>query len=256
MDALGRWTAQLQALAIPEAILAAAPESPWGFDVATFAWRAERALASDTPTRRRALEALPAGGSVLDVGCGAGAASITLAERAGLLVGVDSSPRMLEAFSSRAAELGVAHKARAGDWPDVAGDVDTADVVVCAHVLYNAPDLAAFVTALTSHARRRVVVEQTATHPLRWLRPYWRRFHGLDRPDGPTVDDALAALDQLGIAVQVEHFTETPPWRDEVAFVRRRLCLPADRDPEVATAIEEFGVPETRALATLWWDAA
>lgn len=253
MDALQRWTAQLQALAIPEQILAAAPVSPWGHNVSTFQSRTDRALIGETPTRRRALEALPEGGSVLDVGCGAGAASLPLGGRAGLLVGVDSSARMLQAYAERAAALGVAHEVVEGTWPAAADEVGSADVVVCAHVLYNTPDLAAFVTALNSRARRRVVMEQTESHPLAWLRPYWQRFHGLDRPAGPTVADALAALEQLGIAAEVERFDETAPWHDLVALVRQRLCLPPGRDPEIAAAISELGVPERRPLVTLWW---
>ncbi|HCO03571.1 MAG TPA: SAM-dependent methyltransferase, partial [Actinobacteria bacterium] len=43
-----------------------------------------------------------------DVGCGAGAASLPLAGRAGRLVGVDSSGPMLVAFLDRASAAGVA----------------------------------------------------------------------------------------------------------------------------------------------------
>jgi len=64
--------------------------------------------------------------------------------------------------------------------------------VTCHHVLYNVAELGPFVTALTSHARRLVVVELTARHPLTALNPLWERFHGLVRPNVPTACDALA----------------------------------------------------------------
>lgn len=254
LPATSRWRTQLEAWAIPDRILEAAPVSPWGHDVATFNHRASEIIPRDTPTRRRALEALPEGGTVLDVGCGAGAAGLALTERAGLVIGVDESAGMLAAFAERAEGLGVAHDEVEGRWPEVAGAVGPADVVVCAHVLHNVPDLEPFARQLDGHARRRVVVEMTVTHPLSWMAPYWKRFHDLDRPTGPTDAEALAALAELDITAEVEHWEQTPPWRDLVPFLRRRLCLSSDRDPEIEAAVEELGVSGPRTLATLWWD--
>ena len=45
----------------------------------------------ETPSHRVAHEALPSGGTLLDVGCGGGAASLPLAPPAALLVGLDQS---------------------------------------------------------------------------------------------------------------------------------------------------------------------
>ncbi|HKC74769.1 MAG TPA: class I SAM-dependent methyltransferase, partial [Chloroflexota bacterium] len=101
MKAAERWKQALAAWAIPPAILAAAPESPWGFPTELFERRADAVPAEPTPSTQRALEALPEGGSVLDVGCGAGAASLPLAARAGHLIGVDPSAEMLRAFRRR-----------------------------------------------------------------------------------------------------------------------------------------------------------
>src|SRR5919108_173728 len=93
--------------AIPEAILAAAPESPGGFPVGLFRSRARRAGSGPpTPSSTEAARHLPDGGSVLDVGAGAGAASLPLAGKAGRLVGVDESPEMVEAFLAAAARAG------------------------------------------------------------------------------------------------------------------------------------------------------
>ena len=73
-----------------EEILQAAPESPWQFPVELFVSRAEASTAPATFSARTATVALPQGGSVLDVGCGAGGASMPLAPGAGRLTGVDS----------------------------------------------------------------------------------------------------------------------------------------------------------------------
>jgi SAM-dependent methyltransferase len=267
VNAATAWREALASWAIPQPILDAAPEPPWGFPVELFASRADASIAMPdlTPSNRRAREALPDGGSVLDVGCGAGAASLPLASKAGLLVGVDASPDMLAAFAERADAAGVASEVIEGVWPDAAATAPQADVVVCHHVAYNAPFLDGFARALTEHARRRVVMELTATHPLSTMNELWVRFHGLVRPDRPTADDAQAVLREAGLEPEREDWVADGSGgfarrEDLVAFVRLRLCLPASRDEEIARAIEPamhlrdgrygFG---GRRVVTLWW---
>jgi len=255
MTAAERWAEQLAAWAVPEEILAAAPESPWGFPPGLFAAVDD---GPPTPSWRRALEALGSGGTVLDVGVGAGAASLPLAPLATEIVGVDESPKMLDAFAAAAEERGVRHQEILGRWPDVADSAPEADVVVCHHVFYNVPDLDQFALALDAHAGRQVVVELTAVHPQVSLAHLWLRFHGLERPTGPAVEDAVAVLAEAGIDAQVERFERAPSWAtrhpsERVAFVRRRLCLPPEREPEVDEVLGNAELAP-RAAATLWWD--
>jgi SAM-dependent methyltransferase len=253
--ALERWREQLDGWAIPSEILAAAPESPWGYPVGLFRSRARRAGSRPaTPSNLEAARSMPEGGGVLDVGAGAGAASLPLAGLAGRLVAVDESPAMVASFLAAAEAAGVPAEAVEGRWPEVAGRVGPADVVVCHHVLYNVADLAPFALALTGHARRRVVAELTDRHPLVGLRPLWRRFHDLDRPTGPGADDAVAALGAAGLEVDRQDWEQPDRFGfddfDElVAFARRRLCLPAARDPEVAEALLADG---TRQVDGVW----
>src|SRR5439155_7892333 len=136
VSAPDRWRDGLAAWAIPDEIIAAAPESPYGFETECFRRRGEAAAPEHgpTPTTRRALEALPDGGTVLDVGVGGGGTSLPLAGRAGTIVGVDSQPDMLDGFLANAAAAGVAASAVVGTWPDVADDLEPADVVVAGHV--------------------------------------------------------------------------------------------------------------------------
>ena len=268
MDALRSWAGQLAAWAIPEPILAGARESPWVLPHQVFVRRTERQVAQpEGATYDAALAVLTEPGTVLDVGAGAGATSLPLVSRLTALTAVDENEAMLARYAERAAALGVPVRLVAGSWPAVAARVEPADLVVCGHVLYNVADLAPFVAALTDHARRRVVAELTEQHPLTSLNPLWRRLHGIERPTGPTADDAVAALRQVGIEPTVTRWSrpataDYATFEEMVEVTRRRLCLPPEAAPEVVAALRELQVdPDTppdlgsagRRLVTLTW---
>jgi len=245
--AVRRWAEELAAWAIDPAIMAAAPESPYGFPPGLFGSRRGSAV-----THEAVRGGLP--GSVLDVGCGGGAASIP-ADAAELLA-VDESPAMLERYRAAAGATPV--RTWCGRWPDLAADVPPADVVVAANVVYNVPDLPDFLTALTGHARRRVVVELTDAHPWTALAPLWRHFHGQDRPDGPTSALFREVLAELGIEARWTSWERLDLFRggdpaEVLAFTRRRLCLPADRDPEIAAQLARLDEGPSPTATTLWW---
>lgn len=248
-----RWARELGEWAIPEAIMAQAPESPWTFSPGLFTAPADPG--PDTPSRRRAREALPDGGVVLDVGCGGGAAGLALVPPAGRVVGFDQGADLLAAFSSRAAEIGVEHEAIQGRWPEDAASAPVADVVVCHHVAYNVPGIGAFALELSNHARRRVVMELTGRHPRFGLNDLWRHFWNTERPTGPTADDAVAALAEAGIEVEVERSPRVGrqvPTLVRVASIRKYLCLPASRDAEIEALLGDE--PELAGeVVTLWW---
>jgi hypothetical protein len=176
-----------------------------------------------------------------------------------MLVAVDQSAELLTSFSGAADRLAVRHHEVLGTWPEVAAEVDAADVVVCHHVLYNVAELVAFATALTDHARMRVVVELTARHPQVELNRLWQELHGLDRPSGPTAGDAQAVLVEAGLEVHTEEWDRPSLWSgidraEFVAFARRRLCVGPERDPEIdALLAPEHDRPLRRGV-TLWWD--
>jgi SAM-dependent methyltransferase len=237
-----------------------APEPEPSLEPQRFRWRPEEdARQPVRPSRRRALEALPDGGSVLDVGVGGGASSLGLVPKPGLIVGVDPMEGMLESFRDSARAAGVAVGTVLGTWPDVADQVDPADVVVCHHAMYRVVEIEDFVAALTARARHRVVVELSAHSPLAALDPLWRTIHGVDRPDFPVADEAMSVLLAMGLAVEREDMLlparaqEVTP--ELVAFSRRRLYVGPEHDPE----IEDFlraRQPQPHRVVALWWPGA
>ena len=254
--AADRWAAELAAWAIDPEILAAAPESPYVLPPALF-------TAHHRPPKASTLiglvqEALPEGGTLLDVGAGGGAASLPALSPQQRLYAVDTSPDMLAKLREEAAARGIPLTTFEGKWPDVAPDVPTCDVVVCANVAYNVADLAAFATALTGHARRRVVMELHAAHPWVPMGPLWQHFHHQQRPDGPSAELAVEVLREAGIDPQVHRFTEPVHdiedelWPEYVAFARRRLCLTPDRDDEVAALLRGTPVQPRESVGLVW----
>jgi SAM-dependent methyltransferase len=247
--AVERWAEELAAWVIDPAILAAVPEPPYGFPPGLFG--SGRGAAG---THEAVGGGLP--GTVLDVGCGGGAASLPVG--AAELLAVDESAAMLGRYRAAAGSTPV--RTWCGRWPEIAGEVPAADVVVAANVVYNVPDLTPFLAALTAHARKRVVVELTDVHPWTSLAPLWRHFHGQDRPEGPTVELFGEVLAELGIEAESTGWRRADLWRvadpaDVLAFTRRRLCLPADRDPEIAAALTRLGDDRPPAATTFWWPA-
>ncbi len=255
-NAAEQWTLELAGWEIPAHILEGAPQRPFVFPSEMFA----APPPGQFPLSRAgelAKEALGDGGTVLDVGCGGGAAAFALVPPATALIGTDRQANMTAAFATTAAERGVPCQTVTGSWPEIAGSVPTADVVVSNNVLYNVPDLLSFAKAAHAHARRRVVFEITADHPQRNRAPMWKHFWGIDRPLGPTALLAAEVFSDAGFDVQVEDSIATE--RDAkraapvaAAFWTRQLCLPADREPEVAEFADITPFPTERVV--IWWD--
>jgi len=253
-----RWREQLAGWGIPDAILASAPQSPWTHDVAAFA--VDDRLDRDTWSARWAREVLPpVGGTVLDVGCGGGRSSLPLVPPATELIGVDRSGAMLDAFVDAATAAGVARRTVHGAWPEVAPHTPVADVAICHHVVYDVGDLVPFLLALTGHARLAVVVELPVLHPMSAWSEAWRHFWDLDRPVGPTHLDVVAVVRELGLDPEVvvgprrAHSSVAADPATLVPTARRRLCLPPERDDELATWLAEHPPTWVTEVATLRW---
>jgi SAM-dependent methyltransferase len=242
---------------VPDEIRARASEREWALEPERFRWRPEEdARQPIRPSRRLALEALPAGGSVLDVGVGGGASSLGLVPKVGLIVGVDRLAEMLELFEASARASGVDAKGVLGEWPDVADQVGPVDVAISHHAMYTVAEIEAFVLAMTAKARNRVVLELSAFSPLSALNPFWKALRGIDRPEFAAADEAYAVLVQMDLNVEREDI-DLPPRAPEVtpelvAFTRRRVYAGADRDAEIEQLLRAREPQEQRVTA-LWW---
>ncbi|MBP2369296.1 methyltransferase domain-containing protein [Pseudonocardia parietis] len=259
-----RWRERQSARGIPEHILRAAPADPWTHVPTDFA---PPAVPADTPSRtaaralaERAAARTCAGASLLDVGCGGGDAAFAAAwpepSPVARVVGVDRQADMLGAFAAAARERRLPSGTVHGGWPDVAERAGRHDVVLCHHVLHNVVDLPPFLAALNDAVRGGgggVVVEMLPEHPMAWLDPLWAHFHDVHRPESATAADAVAVLgEEFGIEPGVHHWEREQRLPHGPEWVARRLCLPAERVPEVAEALAGIP-PRRRAAVTLVW---
>lgn len=250
-----RWREMLAEWAIPKSILDQAPENPWIHPPAMFQIPPE---ISDTPSHLRARESVPAGGTVLDVGCGGGIAAFALTPPATHVIGVDHQVEMLHMFSENAQDRGVTADVYEGFWPAISGQVPTADVAVAHHVVYNVPNIEDFLLAMNEHASKRVVLELPQQHPLTVASPLWQHFWNLDRPADPTAADLMKVMKDLGFDAHLELWNGA--MRSEIGieqaahFSRIRLCLPETREREVLDFLLKQPPEESRRLATIWWN--
>lgn len=247
-DALGAW-------ALPEEIVNSAPESPWIhppvlFDVPN--------VIAPSPSHLRAREVLTDGDTVLDVGCGGGIAAFALTPPANHVIGVDHQPEMLAMFRANAIARALTCETVEGVWPNIAPDTPRANVVTAHHVVYNVADIGHFLLALDDHAKSRVVLEMPDRHPLASMTDAWRHFWNLERPHGPTPDDLLDVLWELGLTARREQWHGEMRVEQDLAqaahFMRIQLCLPASREGEVLDFLESHEQPTARSLSTIWWD--
>jgi SAM-dependent methyltransferase len=257
-DRAHRWAADLATWAIPDEILAQAEDVPWVHPVTMFT---VGDVIEDSVSHAIARAAIPPGGSVLDVGSGGGRATFALVPPAGEVFAVDHQQEMLDAFAEAANTRGVSHQEFLGQWPDIADQVPSADIVVCHHVAFNVANIVPFLQALNDHARRRIVLEIPVHHPMSNMNPLWKKFWNLDRPTKPTAQDLHAIACAMGFPANIEVWQDETwgkrvalPDDERVKFARIRLCLTKDRDAEVAAALIEQADQPPRDVTTIWWD--
>jgi SAM-dependent methyltransferase len=266
-EAREAWRRALDSWALPEQLLAGVDDSP-------FSWPAhlyERMIGLDpeSPVVAMAAGLVGAGGSILDVGAGAGRLAIPLAGRGFRVTAVERDEGMARALGDAARRAGLDVTRIVGPWPQVAGNAGVHDLCLSGHVVFDVPAIGPFLEAMNLAARRVVIVEMTPRHPWSGLKRYYRALHGIDRPTRPTVDDFVQVVEEVvGVVPEVEWWTSSPAFRfadtqELLEFYRRRLLVPPARSLEAAALLEPdihrlddgwlvLGPPE-REVAAVWW---
>jgi SAM-dependent methyltransferase len=269
--AAGHWRRELNAWVIPQDLLDAAPQSPYGWPASLWRRRTAAALAVDrrTPAFDVTARLAGPGGAILDIGAGTGRASLPLARAGHPVTALEPSETMLAGLAD--ASVGLPVTVVAGRWPESKELVGIHRVAMCAHVVFDVAELGPFLTAMNERSSAGVVIEMTDRHPWVHLGPYYRALHGLERPVGPGWEDLVAVVHEvLRVDPAVEHWQRpTDLWFesfDEILeFYARRLLIGPDRWPELRALLEPDIVSgpggyqvgtEDRDLVTVWWGRA
>ncbi len=141
--------------------------------------------------------------TLIDVGAGPGRLAFPLALRCKHLTAVEPSPAMAQAFREEAANHNIRNVSLVeSTWEDA--EVSPADLVLCSHVIYTARRVDEFVQKLTDHATERVLVILHWDPPQSRAYPLWPHVHGETRLALPAGPQFLEALDEMGVAYNVE----------------------------------------------------
>ena len=118
-----------------------------------------------------------------------------------------------------------------------AAEVEPADVVLSAHVIYAIEDIGAFVMKLAAHARKQVCMPTFMCPPRARYTPFWPRVHGEDRQELPGAAELMQVLWELGIYPNLEMYAPLPfrPFRDwhrALDALRSRLFVTPDTEQD------------------------
>ena len=190
---------------------------------------------SDDPLVNRLLELVAADQTVMDVGAGGGRLALPLALQCRSVVAVEPSASMGAVLSQQAEEYGINNVSLVqSQWEEA--EVDPADVVLCAHVVYTVRDIAAFLRKLGAHANRLVLIVIYNAPPQSQIYPLWQQVHGTKRLPLPSLPELLEVLRELEISPNIDTLPDQnsrgfDSFEQAVEQLSRRLYL-ATASPE------------------------
>ena len=243
----------------------------WTNRAATFA-RFSRGVRRDDPVIERVRSQLPAAdGRVLDVGAGTGRYAVPLAELGARVIAVEPNAAMAALLAEEARDREVAVVVEPSAWPDAEPRVGSAEVVLCAHVVYPIADVVPFIRALDRAARCAVVMVARLGQPDEAMAPVFSAVHDEERAPMPSLPDLYNLLLQLGIAASVTmHPFETrwnyPDADAAVADAAGRVGIGPDsprwaalegavRSRLVPRGDEVWLAPRQAWQGVIWWEA-
>ena len=215
------------------------------WEVVSPLFKADPRRTDDVEVNRLAREVTPAM-TVLDVGGGAGRFALPLALRCQHVKVVEPSPSMGESFCQIAAEAGIDNvRLVAKRWDEA--EVEPADIVLSAHVIYMVEDIRAFVTKVVAHARQKVLMPTFMRPPMVRYAPFWRWVHGEDKHDLPVAGELMQVLWEMDIYPDLEMFEPKPSrafidWQTAMETLRQRIHVKPDtaEDARLQRAMREL----------------
>jgi 2-polyprenyl-3-methyl-5-hydroxy-6-metoxy-1,4-benzoquinol methylase len=209
---------------------------------------------TDDPVLDRLLPWVTPESTVLDVGGGAGRFALPLALHCRHVTVVEPSESMVAALSRNAEAAGIENLSVVSEnWEEA--QVEPADLVLAAHVVYGVTEIGPFIRKLTDHARQRVALAAFMESPLSQTAPFWQRVHGEERILLPALPEIMNVLWELDIYPDVSMLPPTAPRavpnrEAATAMLRRWLYIAPDsaEDRRLETALDDLLVETPQGL--------
>jgi len=126
-------------------------------------------------------------------------------------------------------------------------EVEPADVVLSAHVIYSLEDIGPFVVKLAQHARQKVCMPTFMRPPRARYAPLWSRVYGDDKQELPGAAELMQVLWELDIYPNLEMYAPIPArpfkdWQRALDTLRLRLFVTPDtaHDARLQQAMREL----------------
>ena len=215
------------------------------WEVVSPLFKANPRRTDDIEVNRLLREVTPAM-TVLDVGGGAGRFALPLGLRCQHVTVVEPSPSMGEGLRQIAAESGICNVSLvAKRWEEA--EVEPADLMLSAHVIYMIEDIRAFVEKMVAHARQKVLMLMFMRPPLARYVPFWRRVHGEDKRELAGAGELMQVLWEMDLYPDLEMFEPRPSrtfkdWQTALETLRRRIHVRPDsvEDTRLQEAMQEL----------------
>ena len=188
--------------------------------------------------------------TLIDVGGGAVRLALPLALRCRRVTVVEPSESMQSEPREGVLEAGIDNLTILdSNWENA--ELDPADVVLCAHVMYGVVDVDCFIRKFEAHAREQVLMLMFMEYPQSGLSPLWKVVHGEERVELPALPELLEVLWEMEVYPNVEMVEARGPQVFEshdaaVEQLRRRLYVNPDtqQDRRLQVAARELLVEE------------
>jgi SAM-dependent methyltransferase len=217
-------------------------------------FKADPRRTDDVEVNRLAQEVTPVT-TLLDVGAGAGRFALPLALRCKHVTAIEPSPSMGETLRYLAAEAGLENVTLvASPWDEA--EVEPADVVLSAHVIYSIEDIGPFVLKLAAHARQRVCMPTFMRPPRARYNSFWPWVHGEEKQELPGAAELMQVLWELDIYPNLEMYAPIPfrpfrNWQRALNTLRSRLGVTPDtaQDARLQQAMRELLVETSQGYS-------
>jgi SAM-dependent methyltransferase len=144
---------------------------------------------------------------VLDVGGGAGRIALPIAQKCRKVVVVEPSEGMRDRLAEQVKAWRLQNVEAVGArWEEA--EVEPADVVICAHVVYTVRDIAQFIAKLRASARRMVAVVLFEEPAMANYFPLWPLVYCEERLSLPAFDELKDVLNEMEIEFETRRLNE------------------------------------------------